>query len=203
MFIAAPSIQFDYTYEPYTSFLDYVLPHVIGVPAVTAERVIRDVVIDFCDESKIYTQTLDASFVPMGGLEFELELPPNTKLAGVNKLTLEDGAVLDPLRHFVVKQNVVELMQPMTMEGRVLAFVSLKPSRHSTSCPAFLYEDWVEVISYGAQAMLFNMVNEEWYNPRAAAAQYSLYRAGLAKAKRYAKTGRILGNTNSLTVDLT
>jgi hypothetical protein len=186
----------------YSVFLDYVLPHVAGVPEALAKRCIRDAVIDFCDETKLYEAVLDGTLVKAGITEFDLELPSNTRLSGVSKLTLEDGSELQPMRHFVVRQSTIDLLQPMSSDTIITATVSAKPTRASTTCPSFIYEDWAEVIGFGAQAMLFNMVNEEWYDQRAANTTYSLYRNGVTKAKRYAKTGRIMGNTMSSVIDL-
>ncbi len=150
----------------------------------------------------MYEAVLDSTLVKAGVVEFELEIPNETKLSGVIKLTLSDGAELQPMKHFIVRQGTIDLLQPMSMDAIVTASVALKPSRASTHCPSFLFEDWAEIIGFGAQAMLFNMVNEEWFNQRAATTTYSLYRNGVAKAKRYARTGRIMGNTVSTVIDL-
>ena len=196
------SAQITYTMSDYSAFYEYVLPHVAGAPEALAKRCIRDAVIDFCDETKLYEAVLDGTLVKAGITEFDLELPPSTKLSGVSKLTLEGGAELTPMLDFIVRQSTVDLLHPMSMDAIVTATVAVKPTRSSTSCPSFLFEDWAEIIGFGAQAMLFNMVNEEWYNQRAAVATFSLYRNGVAKAKRYAKTGRIMGNTVSSVIDL-
>lgn len=196
------AVQITYTMSDYSVFYEYVIPHVAGAPEALAKRCIRDAVIDFCDETKVYEAVLDGTLVKAGTTEFDLELPSNTKLSGVNKLTLDGGAELKPMVDFTVKQSTVELIQPMYMDTIVTATVAVKPTRASMSCPSFIFEDWAEVIGFGAQAMLFNMVNEEWYNQRSAAAAYALYRNGVAKAKRYARTGRIMGNTVSSVIDL-
>lgn len=191
----------DYTFVKYEEFLEYVLPYVPGVPKVVAERCIRDAAIDFCDETKLYEQVLEGTYVPAGLTEFQLELPPSTKLAGVNMLTDSSGTQLLPLQNFIVKQDIVELTTAVTADSVFTATVALKPSRSSTSCPTFLFEDWVEVISNGAQALLFSMTSEEWASDRYANMKYALYRGGVAKAKRYARTGRIVGNTRVVDVD--
>lgn len=195
-------LQITYKTTDYSVFLEYVLPHAAGVPEVVAKRCIRDAVIDFCDETKLYEQVLDGTLVTAGVNEFELELPTNTRLSGVIKLTLDDGSELTPGEHFAVKQESIELLSPLSMDVVITATVALKPTRSSTTCPLFLFEDWAEVIGHGALAMLFNMFNEEWGNQKAAASSFSLYRNGVTKAKRYAKTGRIMGNTTTSVIDL-
>lgn len=196
------AVQIFYTMYEYGTFLEYIVPHVPGVPEVLAKRCVRDTVIDFCDETKLYEAVLDGTLVKAGIIEVPLELPNGTKLAGVSKLTLSNGEVLEPMSQYIIKQDTIELVQPLSQDNVITATVALKPSRQSINCPSFIFEDWAEVIGYGAQAMLFNMANEEWQNPRAAAAAYSLYRNGVAKAKRYAKTGRVMGNTNAMIIDL-
>lgn len=194
--------QIDYTSVPYSSFLDYVVPYVPGVPQAIAERCIRDAIIDFCDETKIYEQVLDTVFVPAGTIEFVLEVPNGTKLAAVNMLTTTDGVYLEPLSGFVVRHDIVELTASLPSDSTIYANVALKPSRGSINCPSFILEDWVDVIANGAQAMLFSMANEEWASTRDAANKYSLYRVGVAKARRYARTGKIVGNTRVIDIDL-
>lgn len=196
------AVQIFYTTYEYATFLEYIIPHVPGVPEALAKRCVRDVVIDFCDETKLYEAVLDGTLVKAGIIEVPLELPNGTKLAGVSKLTLSNGEVLEPMSQYIIKQDTIELVRPLSQDNVITATVALKPSRQSINCPSFIFEDWAEVIGYGAQAMLFNMANEEWQNPRAATAAYSLYRNGVAKAKRYAKTGRVMGNTVSSVIDL-
>jgi len=196
------AVQIAYTMTDYSAFLEYVVPHIPGVPEVTAKRCIRDTVIDFCDETKTYELVLDGTLLKAGIAEFDLEVPNGTKLSGVSKLTTSDGSELQPLKHYIVRQSTVEVVTPFSTDEVITATVALKPSRLSTSCPSFIYEDWAEVIGFGAQAMLLNMSNEEWGNARTAASAYSLYRNGVAKAKRYARTGRVMGNTATSVIDL-
>ncbi len=195
-------IQITYPTIDYSAFLEYVIPHVPGVPEVIATRCIRDMVIDFCDETKTYIQTLDPTAVRSGDLEMELDIPSGTKLAGVIMLTLLDGTQFTPLDHYLVKHGIVEFIQPFGGDDSVTATVALKPSRTSTRCPSYIFEDHAETIGFGAQAMLLAMPNEEWGNPALAPSAYSMYRVGVNKAKRSGKTGKVMGNTRSLEIDL-
>lgn len=68
-------------------------------------------------------------------------------------------------------------------------WVALKPLLTATTVENFIYEDYMDVISDGARARLFSMINQPWASAEAALFYKSRYEAFRDKAAGKARTG--------------
>lgn len=193
----------------YDTFFPEVMPFVYGCADMAAERAIMNAVIDFCIRSDWWVLELDPIMAAVGVGDYELdELPDQTEIVRIVDAWYGDRQLtqlsLDELRKkfglswrdtpagfpsFVTQimpgvLTVVPALQAGTPIENITGFVSLRPTRDSTSCDDSIYNRWAEVIGHGALARLYATVGQPFSNPPAAQAFETKFSAGVANARR-------------------
>lgn len=192
----------------YDDFLSEVMPFVHGCSDLVAAHAVRNAVIEFCEKTDWWVYEID----PIPGMvnvqDYDLDdLPDNTSVVRLLNAWF-DGARLinlsmDELRgryglswrqldpgfpRFVTQVmpdqvTLVPIPGP-GLTGAITAFVSLRPTRASTTCDGSILERWAEVVGQGALSRLYATVAQPFSNPGAAAVARSKFNAGVAEARR-------------------
>lgn len=193
-------------YVDYEAFYEYVLPEVHGCPKSMAKTAIRDSVIEFCDQSMLWTAPSATTDIVEG--EARYAFAERDDGAIVNTLifaAVEDNPIKIISAHslsqyapewrnyessspdviFMDTHNTIRLVGTPTesIENGLYLEVSLKPSRTSTTCPEFILENWAETIAHGALARLKAMVGRTWADGSMVSYHRNEFRSGLSRAR--------------------
>lgn len=213
--------------KSYEDFFSWVLPDVAGCPEITAIQSIRDSVIQFCELSLIHQADHDPISVVAKIADYDLETPiTNTRIVKVMKAfykgkelspaspdEVTDPAVYNsaiggytptyqPPTAFFQKDTASITLLPIpdqSLANAITMRVALVPSRSSTACEDFIFEQWVEPIAAGAVARLQLSSGKTYSNPQAASANQARFMAGVNIARSRAVRGF---NRSSLSVQM-
>lgn len=213
--------------KSYEDFFSWVLPDVAGCPEITAIQSIRDSVIQFCELSLIHQTDHDPISVTAKIADYDLESPiANTRIVKVMKAfykgselapaspdEVTDPGVYNtsiggytpnyqPPTSFFQKDTASITLMPIpdqSVANAITMRVALVPSRSSSSCEDFIFEQWVEPIAAGAVARLQISSGKPYSNPQAAAANQARFMAGVNVARSRAVRGF---NRSSLSVQM-
>lgn len=205
----------------YTAFLDYVLPHVPGCTNEIALLAIRNTCIDFCEKSMILERDHDPVTIVAGIIDYDLGPPTGYRVVQVKKAwykTTElttpspdevgrpeiynklfkgaDVSRSDPNR-IIQKDETTFTVYPIPLEtvpNSLTMRVALKPTRASSNIEDVIFEDYAEIIGYGALARLQLSPNKPYTNPQGAVAHLGLYQSGLNTARQRATRGHMRGD---------
>ena len=211
----------------YENFFSWVLPEVAGCPEITAIQSIRDSVIQFCELTLIHQVDHDPISVIARNSDYDLETPvTGTRIVKVMKAfykgseltaaapdSVRDPAVYNrsiggytpsyqtPVAFFQKDTATISLVPipDQTVANAITMRVALVPTRSSTTCEDFIFEQWVEPIAAGAVARLQISSGKPYSNTQAAGANQARFLAGVNLARSRAVRGF---NRSSLRVQL-
>lgn len=192
----------------YDQFLSEVLPFAHGCSDVVATHAVKNAVIEFCEKTDWWVFEMD----PIPGManvqDYDLDdLPDDTSIIRIIQAAYGnqplDPLNLDQLRaRFGVTWRSVEpgwpryctqitpdqiSLVPMPgigVSGMFTAFISLRPTRDSTTCDSSIRERWAEVVGQGALSRLYAAAGQPYSNPAAAADFRAKFNVGCAEARR-------------------
>jgi hypothetical protein len=199
-----------------SDFYAYVLPDVPGCPEITADVSIRSALIEFCEKSLVVQRDHDPVSVLKGIADYDLEPPTGQLVVKLLKVwyrsqelkpvapdnidkaevynTLFANADLsqaDPRQYLQKDEKTVSLfpIPKDTVANALTMRVALKPTRTAETLEDVLFQDYAEVIAYGAKYRLLGMANKPWTNGPGAANSFSLFNAGVNVARQRASRG--------------
>ena len=180
------------------TFFPGVLPDVPGCPVSTARYHIRKAVIDFCKESGIWRQDLDA--IDLVDEQAAYPLPPVTgvQFRQVESVTpIIGSSTRSPLIHKTKRQLAIEypgwpqwrsnvplyystdvmagqvVLTPvpagMWEPSSIIVGVSMVPAEDAGAVPDFIAAQWRDAIEVGAKARILAMRGHPWSDPQTAA----------------------------------
>lgn len=154
----------------YDSLLSHVLPEVQGCSDPLAEQAIKDAAIDFCQRSRVWIHVCDPADIDAGEVSYDLDLPAGAALVQVNEVYV-GGQLLNPVDGYSAggDEELVLKQSPDAhlLDGLQVSLIA-KPSRSSTSFPAWINERYQDGIVAGAKAYLMRKQGTAWYNPQQA-----------------------------------
>ena len=176
----------------YEVFLPEVMPYVHDVPEIVAVQAIRNACIEFCEETHYFQENLD----PIAGIKgqglYDLEANNSAyKVVEVMQAYYGDQLLIpkgqeelnqiyrtsnwedltgNPFYYFRTRAGEMRLVtKPVTTEANKLKVkAAIAPKRASLTVDEELFERFLEQISYGARARLYNTPNQPYYDPRTA-----------------------------------
>lgn len=175
----------------FTQFLPHVVMYVRDVPDVVALQAIRNATIEFCEKTRAWQYELDPTPLLANIAEYEMDTPTDTIFVdliecwagttllipkAIEELTrvyrMTDWRTLQGQPYYVTRTTpeVLTLVPKpaSSVTGNLRVFAALAPTRNAAACDAQLYNRYVEYISYGARARLYDTPNAPYYDPKAA-----------------------------------
>ena len=201
----------------HTAFLDYVMPDVPGCTNAMALLAIKNTIIDFCEKSLILQQDHDPVTAAKGVVDYDLE-PPSGYLVVKIMNAWYKGQKLDPLspdqiqtpsvynqnsgdlvnkgdpRFYLQKEARAFSLYPIPAETVPLSVtmrIALKPNRTLNTIEDVIFDDYAEIIGYGAVSRMALSPGKPFSNRQLAADKQSLYIAGLNVARDRAQNGYV------------
>lgn len=203
--------------KTYETFYDEVLPHMPGCTPAMAKLAIRNAVIDFCEGSLILQRDHDPVDVLIGIIDYDFE-PPTGYLVSKMMKAWYKGVELDPVAPDSISQSIfynsrypdaVKTQQDPTMitqkdertytiypfpfetaSSALTMRVALKPTRSSTVIEDVVFEDYAEIIGYGARYRLM-MSQVKPYSSAEAVFFKQLFEEGVNVARQRASRGYV------------
>lgn len=191
------------------SFEPYIRPDVVNAPVALVTQKLISTIIEFCQDSKIWQEEMDAITLIPAVRKIEIPVLPNSTLCDIRRLVYKGKTELvaksidemdrdDPTwrtrngvgKNYVnINKSVIQLVghpidvEPLALTGRI----ALQPSRTATKVEDFLFNDYVDYIACGTKAKLFAMKDKEWSDEKSALTEMASYETGLEKAKSKAQ----------------
>ena len=176
--------------------LPQLLPQVDGCPTSMARDALQFIAADFCKVSGVWAEDV-LELVPAGESRVPLhDMPQEARLAHIQNVTL-DGTPLSTTEYSVGVREIVLHSVPCR-DVELAARITLRPARFTGSLPAYLLEEWGDIIAFGALARLKTMSgsNVSWTDMQGAQVNLTLYNEGIyaarTRAYRNSKGGGVL-----------
>ena len=188
-----------------TFFTDVAI-HVPACPEPVMAHAVRNAAIEFCKDSLVWRETLDAE--TLSASDFPYDLP--TTQGGVTTAILDlriDGRSIAPIsevdlnkaaadwrtatgtptRYFMPSPDTLSVYTLPDSSISFMLSVAYMPTRTTTVVPSFLHTRYAPGIAAGALAQLFALPEKPWTNPAAAAMWSNVFGAKKAEAKASAQ----------------
>lgn len=191
---------------PISDFRPRVAAFVHGCPDMLIDQAVLDACIEFCEQSLIIKQVLDAFYTQANTPDYDLDAPPgqlvtlvhrawvnaheltpaagddiNTPFAFSRVVGLNSDITAMPRNYHEFGPGVLGLYPIPNDTYTITVQAALKPTRSATEVEDVLYQNWCEYIVAGALARL-QMQPMEWGNPALATVNASRFMQGINRA---------------------
>lgn len=181
-------------------------------PIVLTE--VRNAIIELCDRGLVWREDIDPLTLVPGEAVYDVDTPSQARVATIIDVASENSRKINPVdqdqlirfdpQWRVREGDVAWYLQPDPETIRFVRVPSEKevvyinaafaPTRNGSIVPAYIYEQYLEVIKYGAWMRLMAMPSKAWSNPRMAMDYGKLFSAGILTARAEATKGRVRAN---------
>lgn len=176
----------------YEVFLPDVMPFVHDVPEIVAVQAIRNACIEFCEETHYLQDSLDPINGVINQALYDLDANDNNyKVVEIMQAYYGDQLLIpksqeqlnqiyrtsnwsnlsgNPYYYYRTRASEICLVtKPIISEAnKLLVKAAVAPARSSSTVDAELFERFLETISHGARARLYNTPNQPYYDPKTA-----------------------------------
>jgi len=190
----------------YDVFLPEVIQYVRDVPEIVAIQAVRNAVIQFCEETRALQTNLD----PMAGIQniavYDLEPDGAYKVVDIMEAWYGDQLLIpkaveeltriyrtsnwndldgNPYYYFRSRTQEVTLVPKpkITAANMIKCRVALCPTRASSTVDNEIFERYLEQISLGARARLYDTPNQPYYDPKAAQLYLKRFNDAMAEVR--------------------
>ena len=185
---------------PYEQFLPEVMQFVPDVADIIAVNSIRNSCIEFCERTR-YLQ-MDIPYIQLvnGKASYPISTPDGTKFV-LPEVTYYNDVLLIPKSSDelasiyrmadwrktqgnpayitrLIMPEIIVVPYPVTVTSSdyLRCRISIAPTRDSTEIDSEIYEQFLEIISFGARARLYGTPKQAYYDRAAADQYYKLYK---------------------------
>jgi len=165
----------------------YVVPELPEVPIPLMDRVIRDKVIHFCNETEFWVYQLQ----PMKIIKDVVDYIMTTDLGDlvqINKISLvfqENRQINAGIDYILNNKTIIRLTHkpPRDMQNGLLIFVSLRPARNKNIIDERIFDDYYDAWKFGIISDLARMSGKTWTDKRLSLDYDRLYWDGIRRAR--------------------
>jgi len=166
-----------------SDFFTRVIPYLPGCPEPLAARALVDSAIQFCDESLVLRQKLDAFSTVAGDGSYELDAPPSQQISRVMKVWL-DGVLIGPVpvddavplstpnqkpyAFYTTRIDSEFLLNLYPTPDKVYSIVveaAMRPIRDVDSLEDDLFHLWINPVVTGAMGILQSIPGQAFSEP--------------------------------------
>lgn len=189
----------------YNAFLSEVTQYVPDVPEVVAESAIRSACIEFCERTRFWQQDADAIMMVAGLSSYEMDVGSGMKFVDIVSAWCNDTMLVPKTSEelarlyrntdwrnvkgnpaFVTRMLSSELIvvpQPATTGASLRIRAAYAPTRASTGVDSTVYEEYLEIIAFGARARLYNTPKQPYFDKASAIEFEKKFRVGITEAR--------------------
>lgn len=206
-----------------TSFLPYVLPHVVGCTNMLAEQAVLSSCIEFCTQT-LLVQELSTQTVTAGVVDYTVDVPASSVLVRVLGVIHEDSWLtpnsIENMRSGVAlrgdvgdstatestprvyfqktptSEDITLYPVPVyTVANGLAVRAAFAPSRSASSVDDVLFNNWVEPIAAGAISRLMMIPGQPFSAPALAGAYRVQFDVATRKAAIVARSGQVAASS--------
>lgn len=180
--------------------LSRVMPHVPGCSYPMAERAIHDAAEDFCETTRVLTETVLLDLVPGQATYSVAPADPDSRVFDIAMCVLDerekvfamagDAGRMDDGRvvGYGLAGNTLQVFATPAKPGLLRVRTVLTCAVGTEDLPAGL-QHWREAVAYGALYRLLSAPGQDWTNPAAAQSFWSMYQSQVNDAIAHATLG--------------
>jgi len=105
-----------------------------------------------------------------------------------------------PTRWYIENETTVTLLMPPATTGNLRILAALKPTRASTTFPAWIYERYIETIAHGAKAKIMMVPKKPYTDLKLGAYHWEMFSVLVGEARARAARGSTRGPLRTHTV---
>ena len=201
-----------------TSFLPRVRLEIVGCIDAIIVSYLRDSMIEFCDKSWYWQETLPTINVIAGTALYLIPAPADALISDIISVRHNDIKVsptnedaMDDLSSawrsqtgaqaiawIASERNLVTLYPIPSVAGTLKVKAALKPSQTATTIPDQIFNHYLDPVAAGAKWKLMAMPGMEWSNPSLSLYYRDIYMRGISDAKMSAIRGY---NRSTMTIN--
>lgn len=199
--------------------LDAFVPQVVvelpECPEPVAVSEVRNAIISLCDEALVWQEDLDPLVLIPGQSQYDLDTPAAARTATIldvysnqvrkiTPVTREWLFRFDPLWnqrlgtvswYYQPDPDTIQFIRVPDSDISVYIHCAFAPTRTGNQVPAYIFEQYLETIKYGAWGRLMSQPMKPWTNPKLAADYLRLFGAGVEAARVEVTKGRVRSDT--------
>lgn len=189
-----------------TKFYPYVTVDVPAAAIPSVEVAVRDACIDFCERTLILQVDHDPITAILGEPTYEFSPPDGYLVDKIMQLWYDDVMLPPVAADYAFQSSYVERGETVkstpqgylqkdartfsllpspekTVRNGIVMRVAIKPTRDATEVDDILFDDYAEVIGWGAKYRLLLSPGKEYTNPEMAQAAKGLFDRGMSRAR--------------------
>lgn len=192
-------------------FLPSVIPYVKGVPDVVAYDAIRDSIEEFCKRSTLVRIIHEPVTIVPEVAEYNLDIPYHYYSVAIiqagignwplpamdtDTITLYFGPdwryKTGPVSYITQddpRSFTLAMVPARTYVDPIYMTVAVAPTKEATSVRKIIFDNWSEVIAFGARARLHDTPDAPYYDPQQAIKFRAWFDSGCSEAKITADKG--------------
>jgi len=200
-------------------YLPEVMPSVAGCPEAIAITAIRNAAIDFCRRAPVWRENIEDIYPKSGFPEYDIDTPSQSQ-ANIGELGSYEGKDFHPttaaevsaikdILHSTGTPTHYDLLDPETIrlspipdDGAPTTAITIKmrliPTRESHEAPDFLFNQYADIIAYGAKSRLHEMTGRPWYDRTSATDNKRLFLGAIAGVRGQIHRGRTNGQQRAI-----
>jgi hypothetical protein len=189
----------------YDEFLPEVLQYVPDVPELVAANAVRSSCIEFCERTRFWQQDTDPIELIAGVSNYEFDGGTGVKFVDIVTAWCNDTLLVPKsteelarlYRHtdwrnvkgdpaFITRMLPTEIIlvpEPIKAGAILKLRAAYAPTRSSTSVDSTVYEEYLEIIAYGARARLYNTPKQSYFDKASATEFEKRFRVGITEAR--------------------
>jgi hypothetical protein len=176
---------------------------------------VRNAVIELCDRGLVWREDVDPLTLIPGEAVYDVDTPSQARVATIIDVVSENSRKIYPVdqeqlirfdpqwrvregdvsSYFQPDPETIRFVRVPSEKEVVYINAAFTPTRSGSVVPAYIYEQYLEVIKYGAWMRLMAMPSKTWSNPQMAMTYGKLFSAGVLSARAEATKGRVRSNT--------
>lgn len=182
-------------------YLPEVMPSVSGCPQPIAITAIRNAAIELCMSAPVWREDIDPIYPVSGLAEYDIDTPdgsqavvgelgqyqgsdfypvPESEVAAISNITSDAGT---PTHYNLSNPETVKLF-PTPNDDAPTTGITLKlrlaPTRDAYEAPDWLYNQYADIIAYGAKKRLQEMNGRPWFDRVASMDNDRLFQGAIA-----------------------
>lgn len=193
------------TTVPYENFLTEVMQYVPDVAEMVARNAIRNAAIEFCERTRYWQDDADAIIVYPKTNTYEMDVTSGRKFVDVmfayynqrllipkapEELTRlyrwSDWRTLKGEPCYITRLSAKEIIVVPTPDkagDKLNIRAAYAPTRDSNAVGIDVYENYLELIGYGARARLYNTPGQPYYDRGTSMDYERRFRAGISEVR--------------------
>lgn len=193
-----------FTRRGWDSFVPYINPSCLGVPAEIIGLSARDSAIEFTERTGILKQEITLDF-QANVQEYPIEVDGCYNFLALHRVCTPSGIVYAPnhsphccrtggYTFFYDSESLIISPVPVEDEAKAAKItITVSIKRDALYCPEIIYERYVDAVKYGALSKILNMNGHPWFDSGGAIIYRKMFKNEVNRARLREERSMIRG----------